>query len=474
MKKFKTIFILPFLLIVLHSCDDSLSVDNYLGIEPKGQIVVSTMEQMEQMLQHPDMFTFSNNVLQTFVNERDYLDPVSTLQTRPFVRIHYLWEDDPGAASRHDYHLSDGYYNRLYQGISRHNIILDNLPGAEGDPEEKERLRAEVKIMRAYNYFVLINTYARHYDAATASQDPGIPLATEFNLEESPAQVSVQEIYDFIIDEIDASLPHIPNDPSDNILPGKAFGYAFKAKVMLYMKNWEEALQAVNESLSYTDTLYDLVQYYQQNIAVNPNIASWPHVDRQIEENIFFRATDGWDFTVYSLDRIEKFDEGDTRLLSFFMEEPMLFPDGRMFMPSSTMGIRGLNMGGMKVSEVFLMRAELQARMGNIQQAMQDISLIREKRILPEEYNPDEFTAVNTTENAMDVIIRERENELQLTFNRFWDLRRLNTEPEYQTTLTKVYSGQTYTLEPDSYLYIYPFSQQVLDYNPGIEANTEK
>ena len=474
MKRFKILFILPLFVTVFHSCDDPFSVDDYLGIEPKGQVVVSTLEQMEQMLQHPDMFTFSNNVLQTLVTERDYLDPVSTLQMRPFVRIHYLWEDGPGAASRYDHHLSDGYYNRLYQGISRHNIILDNLPDVEGSQEVKRRLQSEVRMLRAYNYFVLINTYAKHYDASSAAQDPGIPLSTEFNLEASPAQVSVQKIYDFILEEIDASLPHLPDYPSDNILPGKAFGYAFKAKVLLFMKRWDDALEAANESLKYTDALYDLVQYYQENMAKVPVVAAWPHVDRQIEENIFFRATDAWDFTVYSLDRIAKFDEGDTRLLSFFMEEPGLFPDGRMFMPSSTMGMRGLNMGGMKVSEVYLMRAELYARSGDIQRAMQDVAYIREHRILPEHYDPDEYTSVNTRAEAMDIIIRERENELQLTFNRFWDLRRLNTEPEYQTTLTKEYDGQTYTLEPDSYLYIYPFSQQVLDYNPELKINTDK
>lgn len=474
MKRFKTIFLLPLFAIVLYSCDNLFGVDDYLGIEPKGQIVVSTFEQMEQMLQHPDMFTFSNNVLQALVNERDYMDPASTLQMRPFVRIHYLWEDDPGAASRYDYHLSDGYYNRLYQGISRHNIILDNLPDVEGSQDDKQRLRSEVRMLRAYNYFVLINTYARHYDAATASQDPGIPLTTEFNLEEIPAQVSVQEIYDFILEEIEASLQYLPDYPSDNILPGKAFGHAFKAKVMLFMKRWDDALEEVNASLSYTDTLFDLVQYHQENFAMVPVVAAWPHIDRQIEENIFFRATDGWDFTVYSLDRIAKFDAGDTRLISFFMEEPGLFPDGRMFMPSSTMGIRGLNMGGMKVSEVYLMRAELNARSGNIQQAMQDVQQIRQHRILPEHYNPDEYVSVSSQAEAMDIIIRERENELQLTFNRFWDLRRLNTEPEYQTTLTKEYNGQIYTLEPNSYLYIYPFSQQVLDYNPGLQTNTDK
>ena len=48
----------------------------------------------------------------------------------------------------------------------------------------------------------------------------------------------------------------------------------------------------------------------------------------------------------------------------------------------------------------------------------------------------------------------------------FCDYRRLNKEGLYPRTLTKTIDGVTYTLRPNSHLWIMPYPIQVLD-NPG-------
>ena len=81
------------------------------------------------------------------------------------------------------------------------------------------------------------------------------------------------------------------------------------------------------------------------------------------------------------------------------------------------------------------------------------------------------------------MIIDERRKELLFGFNRFFDLKRLNIEPEYQKTITRVFPvlniseahpQQTYTLKPDSRLYVIPFPHSARDKNPNLTLNTDE
>ena len=83
----------------------------------------------------------------------------------------------------------------------------------------------------------------------------------------------------------------------------------------------------------------------------------------------------------------------------------------------------------------------------------------------------------------MNTIITERRKELLFGFHRFFDLKRLNTEPEYQKTVTRTfpvvnvsetYPQKTYTLRPDSRLYIIPFPRSARDKNPNLTLNTDE
>ena len=67
-------------------------------------------------------------------------------------------------------------YNSCYSRISKYNIIIDNIGDAEGPEADKTLGIAQAKIMRAYNYFWLINTFAVPYDPATAETDRAYPI----------------------------------------------------------------------------------------------------------------------------------------------------------------------------------------------------------------------------------------------------------------------------------------------------------
>lgn len=142
-------------------------------------------------------------------------------------------------------------YNSCYSRISKYNIIIDNIGDAEGPEADKTLGIAQAKIMRAYNYFWLINTFAVPYDPATAETDRGIILHTHFDLEAESVQGTVADAYRLICQDIDEALDDLPEQALNTYRPDKAFGYALQAKVMLYMRHYDEALEAALEALKH-------------------------------------------------------------------------------------------------------------------------------------------------------------------------------------------------------------------------------
>ncbi len=106
------------------------------------------------------------------------------------------------------------------------------------------------------------------------------------------------------------------------------------------------------------------------------------------------------------------------------------------------------------------------------------MNTLRAKRILSGTVN---LAVPTTRKETMDLVINERRKELLLGFNRFFDLKRLNTETEYAKTVTRVFPivnktvpQKTYTLQPNSRLYIIPFPLSVLQKNPKLTLNTNE
>ena len=98
---------------------------------------------------------------------------------------------------------------------------------------------------------------------------------------------------------------------------------------------------------------------------------------------------------------------------------------------------------------------------------------LRHTRFFDEDYHELSATSV---EEAVQLIIRDKANEYIQTPISFWDARRLNLHPEYATTRTKTYNGQTLTLSPDSHLWTMPFPLGATS-NPGngtLQQNVER
>ena len=462
---------LSLLMLTVTSCEE------YTDVTPKGALVIETAAQFYEMVSLPNRGYPINNF--QYLSDDQWMKEGNVIGITPNVDIINFTFDE--TADRVSLIKTSSFYNQAYAYINRWNTIITLVDNSKGEESTKQLAKAEAKINRAYDHFLLINTYAKAYNPQTAATDGGICIMDKFDLEAQPAKSTVAQVYDFIQKDIEDALPYLQEKPLDVYHPSLAFAYAFKAKVHLFKREIAKAREAAEKSLSYNNQIFDMVAYSKQGgptvvtvpAANNVEVLSYQYMTGYNEMNFAYQY-------VISPELRTLFGTNDARFNLFFNTTSTTNLDQgsntaywsvvytRFFYPTV----------GMKTTEVYLMQAECLAREDKFAEAVGVLNTLRAKRIVSGTVN----LAVPTTRAAtMQLVISERRKELLLGFNRFFDLKRLNTESEYAKTVTRVFplvnktvAQKTYTLQPNSKLYIIPFPLSALTKNPKLTLNTDE
>lgn len=464
---------------VLMYCVMCSSCNDYLDIVPKGNKIPTTLADYEALLR--DEYTIGQtSISNALYLLNDYYVTVSNLNSPTLTRANYMWDETADRILLNN--ADESTYYQLYAAISSCNLIIENVPSAtEATDAERAEVIAYAKVIRSLCYFVLANYYADTYDAATAGEKLSVPLITSANINAPSQQVTIQAIYDFIIQGVQEAIDGgLPEQSMTVLHPNLGAAYALLARVYLQMQNYSEALNYANLALEQNDQLYDWNAYYDEHRSTIENPEDYTGLptptDYSYVENYYFRCGNGSpNYTTNELnipvERAERFEEGDARFLSRW----------KLYSQNQDTYYRGVgngyfNWGGLTTTEVYLIKAECQARLaqgGDFTEAMNTLNAVRQTRIRPEVYQP--LTASTLTE-AIELIRRTKDNELIFSIVPFADARRFNQEGTYARTMTKTYGGETYTLRPDSHLWTMPFPAGAIN-NPGngsIQQNVSK
>lgn len=464
---------------VLMCCVMCSSCNDYLDIVPKGNKIPTTLADYEALLR--DEYTIGQtSISNALYLLNDYYVTVSNLNSPTLTRANYMWDETADRILLNN--ADESTYYQLYAAISSCNLIIENVPSAtEATDAERAEVIAYAKVIRSLCYFVLANYYADTYDAATAGEKRSVPLITSANINAPSQQVTIQAIYDFIIQGVQEAIDGgLPEQSMTVLHPNLGAAYALLARVYLQMQNYSEALNYANLALEQNDQLYDWNAYYDEHRSTIENPEDYTGLptptDYSYVENYYFRCGNGSpNYTTNELnipvERAERFEEGDARFLSRW----------KLYSQNQDTYYRGVgngyfNWGGLTTTEVYLIKAECQARLaqgGDFTEAMNTLNAVRQTRIRPEVYQP--LTASTLTE-AIELIRRTKDNELIFSIVPFADARRFNQEGTYARTMTKTYGGETYTLRPDSHLWTMPFPAGAIN-NPGngtIQQNVSK
>ena len=288
-------------------------------------------------------------------------------------------------------------------------------------------------------------------------------------------QVTIKELYDYILKELSESVPNLPEKPATILHPGLATAYAFYARVYLQMSDYTNALKYAEEALKLNNKLYDWVAYYESNKSqiLNPisYIATSSQYNYTYVENYNYRhgsSNNASTETNIPVSRAERFEDGDARFAARWKVRTV---GTDTYYAGTTNGY--FNYGGLTTTEMYLIKAECLARKNDLTGSMDALNAVRKTRILPAKYLV--LTATSITD-AVKKIWKTKENELIFSIVPFADARRLNLDSNYARTFTKTVNGTTYTLSPTSHLWTMPFPMGATS-NPGngtITQNVDK
>ncbi|MBS1503668.1 MAG: RagB/SusD family nutrient uptake outer membrane protein, partial [Bacteroidetes bacterium] len=300
-------------------------------------------------------------------------------------------------------------------------------------------------------------------NAKTALSDLGIPLRLKADIAEKVGRGTVQEVYDQIINDLNQAITLLPSVTQPyRTTPTKQAAYATLARVYLTMGDYGNALSNANSALGFNNTLLDY------NTLTPSSRLSMPYFYNNPEVLIYSVISTGILANLYAVidsSLYKSYDNNDLRKTLFFSGIPNAYG------PSFVGTYGGKNpyqlFSAPAVDELYLIKAECEARAGSTNQAMTDLNALLSKR-----WKTGTFTnrTASSSSDALAQILTERRKELVMRGVRWSDLRRLNGDPNYSVTITRKYKGQLYNLTPGSNLYVWPIPQDEILYS-GIPDN---
>lgn len=476
----KKIYYLLLLMLPFTACD------NYIDITPKGAVTVETAEQYYELVVNPLRSYYPSSYALLSDDAWAKESNIIGYESQSADGINFTFNEAADRTILSDNNL----YENMYSNILRSNLIIDNIDAAEGAQEVKTLAKAEARIFRAFDHFLAINTYAKAYTPATAATDGGVCIMDHYNLEATPKKSSVEKVYEFIIKDLEESVDLLQEKPANIYHPNKAYGYGLLAQVYLFHRDWEKARDAALKSLAINDELVDynvindaggVARYKNFNRDNNPEVLSymWLASNWTAEQVTYYR------YGMISPELKNLFEANDLRYSLFLRDTGTSIENwfdkgsgAAIWTPANTTERFTYMAVGLRTAEVYLTLAEAYARLNDLKDATDYVNRLRAKRL------SGATTAIpqpSTQKGMMDQIILERRKELLFGFHRFFDLKRFNTEPEYAKTITRTFPvvtttvpQKTYTLRPDSRLYIIPFPHSARDKNPNLTLNTDE
>lgn len=131
-------------------------------------------------------------------------------------------------------------WKRSYKAITRCNVFLENIRDIDMSPEKKAEYIAEVRFIRAYQYFWFSQLWG------------GVPLITEvltISEANSISRNSKQQIVDFVLTELTEAMPNLPisRPTSEGRRHLRSAALTIKGRLLMAEERWSEAASTFKE-----------------------------------------------------------------------------------------------------------------------------------------------------------------------------------------------------------------------------------
>lgn len=478
MKRSKLIYILC-LCTLLTACND------FLNVQPKGEIVPSTYEDYNSLMGYTLMCKASESYLCQITDDVQLADGdlIANYASQDQV-IKNLYSFAHGAIYNEG--DEDNLWKTCYSRIYTFNTVINNIMNiADATEEKKKELRAQATLGRAYEYLTLVSIFSPLYKKLSAPTDYGVPLILSEDISNtSYIRNSVDEVYKLIKSDLEYSLQYLPNKMYTSFRPTKASAAGVLSRMYLRMEDYENALLYANLALNIKGEFIDMKKYTgrPKNGIPNDGIGivlqedmktPYPEGDNNIE-NIYTR------YQPVSFKNHQEIYASENLLDSFKEYLPEEAVDMRRFLYYrndrwGTYQFVGYTMWGPRyqinvaitTTETALTAAECLVRKGDTEslaKASEIYNKLRDYRI-----KGNIHISFSEQLDALKRILNERRKEFAFVGEiRLIDLKRLNRDPRFSKLITHTADGVTWTLEPNDARYIFPLPPKIFGFKPNL------
>lgn len=436
-----------------------------LEIKPSSSTVVpTTLTDFQALLDNTDIMNAgfaglgeisSDNIFLTTTN---YIALTSIQEKNAYIWNKAIFEGESSFEWARNYRCAF-YTNVIFEGLNK-------IPVTASNKNQIEYITGQALFFRAFVFSQIADLYAKQYDKNTVNtSDLGIPLRLTAEVNSKTNRSTLQETYDKIIGDLTLAKSllqdkAVPQYPLNKTRPGVLAVNALLARIYLIMGNYDSAFDSADSYLQANSTLIDF-----NTLSLT---SSFPFSRFNVEDTFhctlsnlgaLFQSRASIDPTL-----IMQYDNNDLRKLLYFKSNN----DGTNSFKGSYDGTGNPLFGGLATDEVLLIRAECFARKGNSTLALKDLNMLLTNRFKTGTYSAKANLSAN---ESLIEILKERRKELVFRGTRWSDLRRLNLESQFRSTLTRTVNGQTYILQPNDSRYVFPIPDDVLYYNIGMPQN---
>ena len=428
-------------LLILSSCE------KYLDVKvSNGQVFITTANDCQLIL---DNYSVMNTNYpsdgqassdDSFLNEVSYLNESVTAEDRAI----YTWNANAIRLT------ASPQWRNAYFIIYNANLVLEALDKikAEGTTSQAtiDNLRGSALFFRSYCLWQTAQIYALGYDAATANQNPGIPIKLTSDINEVSVRGTVQQTYSHITAELEEAARLMNPTSSVASRPNKAAAYAMLARVYLSMGDYAKAQSnataaidikggllnyndaTVNKSLTTNTpfTRFNVEVIFQSvmvsSLLTNPGAesTSFARVDPALLAT--FDDPNDWRKTVFLKQNKTNVEVSDPTQANPNNKRVVSIFDGTYRFTGNYEQSSSNMFNGLAVDELYLIRAECHARAGRRDEAMADLNTLLFNRWVTGTYINKTATDAN---DALAKILVERRKELMMRGQRWTDAKRM-------------------------------------------------
>ncbi|MBR1522084.1 MAG: RagB/SusD family nutrient uptake outer membrane protein [Bacteroidales bacterium] len=254
MKMNKTLYIASAALIIA----SATGCDKFLDTMPDNRAEVNTVAKIRALLTaaYPDnTYMYFCEYMSDNVDNYGDENPGTDRYTDEI----YNWQDVVQTSND----SPKNFWGGSYMAIAHANQAIRAIEDLAGTPDVldeeaivKAGLQAELAealLCRAYNHFMLVNIFAKHYNPLTSSTDLGIPYmrGVETQLNPKYERDNVATVYALIEQDIELALKYVSE--AYYYVPKYHFNvraaYAFATRFYLYYEKWDKVIENAGKCL---------------------------------------------------------------------------------------------------------------------------------------------------------------------------------------------------------------------------------